>query len=262
MRRHWPSRCGFTLIELLVIIAIISVLMAILLPALQKARTRAYESACLSHLRQINMALATYASDDDRGRYPLEKWEHNWHPELLRKLRAYQYRQETDTVEREDTGLMKAFYCPQAALLEQNAADPNGGTPVGGKDSVIDTPENRKKGNITYIYWSFRDNKVDPVAKKTWRDTAEFLPRQLTLNGIETHWDWVGKTTKADVQTTSYWRSTLARPGEIWTVCDFFRKGGIFPHRRQGGTVEGGVNVAYLDGHAGRVWKSPKDSFR
>jgi prepilin-type N-terminal cleavage/methylation domain-containing protein/prepilin-type processing-associated H-X9-DG protein len=262
MRRHLPSRPGFTLIELLVIIAIIGILMAILLPALQKARTRAYEGACLGNLRQINMALAAYANDEDRGRYPLELWEHNPHPILLQKLRAYEFREDSGELVQEDSGLMKAFYCPQAGVLEQNASDPNGGTPTGGTDSVIDTPENRRRGRVTYIYWSFRENKVDPDAKKTWRDTAEFLPRQLTLAGIETHWDWLGKTTKTDEQLARYWQSTLAKPGEVWTVCDFFRKGGIFPHRRQGGSVEGGVNVAYLDGHAGRVFKQPKESFR
>ncbi|MBN1507429.1 MAG: type II secretion system protein [Sedimentisphaerales bacterium] len=261
MRRHWPSRSGFTLIELLVIIAIIGVLMAILLPALQKARTRAHEASCLSNLRQINLALATYANDEDRGRYPLEEWEHNPHRSLLQRLRAYQYEEDAGAPVREDSGLMKAFYCPQARLLERNAGDPNGGTPPGDWDSVIDTPENRRKGRITYIYWSFRTNKPG-LNGGSWRDTAEFLPRQLTANGIETHWDWLGQTSKVDQQTTRYWQCTLAKPADIWAVCDFFRKGGIFPHSRQGGNVEGGVNVSYLDGHAGRVFKSPKDSFR
>ncbi len=261
MRRRLPSLRGFTLIELLVIIAIIGILMAILLPALHKARTRAYEGVCLGNLRQINMALAAYANDESRTRYPLEPTEHNSHPGLLRKLRAYEYDEAAQTVTGEDSGLMKAFYCPQASFLEQNAGDLNGGTPTGDSDSVIDTPKNRRDGNITYIYWSFRTNKPGRNGG-FWRDTAEFLPRQLTLAGIETHWDWLGKTTKADEQLARYWQSTLAKPGEVWTVCDFFRKGGIFPHCRQGGAVEGGVNVAYLDGHAGRVYKQPKESFR
>ncbi len=243
------------------IIAIISVLMAILLPALQKARTRASEATCLSNLRQINLALATYANDEDRSRYPLELWEHNPHKELLRKLKAYEFREDTGTKAREDTVLMEAFYCPQASLLESCANDPNGGTPPGGIDSVIDTPENRLAGNVTYIYWSFQRNKPGP-AGGTWRDACDFLPRQLTLTGIETHWEWLGKTGKTDEQTKRYWQCTLAKPADIWAVCDFFRKGGIFPHRRQGGNIEGGINVSYLDGHAGRVYKSPKDSFR
>lgn len=245
--RQW--RPGFTLIELLVVIAIIGVLMAILVPALHKMRFRAYEASCLSNLRQVNLALIAYASDDSRNRYPLELWEHNPHPRLLAQLRAYQ-----------DNALMEAFYCPQAGFLEQYANDPNGGTPPGDWDTVIDTPENRKAGNITYIYWSFQTNKPGRSGG-TWRDSAEFLPRQLTLNGAEMHWDWLGKTGKKEAQTRRYWQCELAAPVDIWVVCDFFRKGGIFPHGRKGGSVEGGVNVNYLDGHTGRVYKNPRDSY-
>jgi prepilin-type N-terminal cleavage/methylation domain-containing protein/prepilin-type processing-associated H-X9-DG protein len=250
MRRHDSWRSGFTLIELLVVIAIISLLMAILVPALHKVRFRAHETACLSNLRQVNLALTAYANDDGRTRYPLEPTEHNPHPGLLDKLGAYR-----------DGALLKAFYCSQARYLEANANDPNGGTPAGDTDTVIDTPENRQTGHVTYIYWSFRTNKPGK-AGGTWRDTSQFLPRQLTLSGIEMHWDWLGKTGNTENQTNRYWACTLARPGEIWVICDFFRKGGIFPHGRQGGSVEGGVNVNYLDGHVGRVYKSPKDSYR
>ena len=250
MRIDNRSRHGFTLIELLVVIAVISVLMAILVPALHKVRFHAYETSCLSNLRQVNLALIAYAHDDIRNRYPLEPTEHNPHPGLLERIGANR-----------DQALMEAFYCPQAPFLEKNAADPDGGTPPGSADSVIDTPENRQAGNITYIYWSFRRNKPGQ-AGGTWRDTAQFLPRQLTLNGIETHYDWLGKTGKQDLQNERYWQCTLAKPAEVWVVCDFFRKGGMFPHGRKGGRTEGGVNVNYLDGHVGRVYKRPKDSFR
>ena len=56
---------GFTLIELLVVIAIIAVLMAILMPALNRAREQGKRASCLSNVKQMGLAWIMYADDND-----------------------------------------------------------------------------------------------------------------------------------------------------------------------------------------------------
>lgn len=59
------THSGFTLIELLVVIGIIAVLMAVLLPALSRAKGLAQSVACLNHLRQLQTCWLMYANDHD-----------------------------------------------------------------------------------------------------------------------------------------------------------------------------------------------------
>jgi len=64
---------GFTLIELLVVIAIIAILAAILFPVFAQAREKARAVTCVSNLRQLGTAIQMYATDYDQ-KYPYWNW--------------------------------------------------------------------------------------------------------------------------------------------------------------------------------------------
>jgi prepilin-type N-terminal cleavage/methylation domain-containing protein/prepilin-type processing-associated H-X9-DG protein len=69
---RYPSAArlrGFTLVELLVVISIIAILIALLLPALAKAKALSQEVVCASNMRQVDLAAYEYSQNND-GRGP------------------------------------------------------------------------------------------------------------------------------------------------------------------------------------------------
>jgi prepilin-type N-terminal cleavage/methylation domain-containing protein len=77
-RRKWKAQTakGFTLIELLVVIAIIAILVAILLPALSKAKITALRSQDMNNMKQLAIGMSAF-SGDHNNTYPPAYWAGN-----------------------------------------------------------------------------------------------------------------------------------------------------------------------------------------
>lgn len=142
--------CGFTLIEVLVVVGILALLMAMLFPALSRAREHARSSLCANNLRQISTGWVLYAQQHRdsivAGRFPRVDDPSNPRANLYWVGNGYKYRARWFAVLGAQVGLY-AYKAPSQDPDEDNTQ------PVDGKiflDPAV--PERNNTRNYTYGY--------------------------------------------------------------------------------------------------------------
>ena len=168
---------GFTLVELLVVIGIIAVLMGILLPALAAARQRTHLVTCLSNLRQVGIAVHSYANDNG-GRIPFG-------PDALPYASAgnfYPFRGSPTSLLSLDTGAPVGIGLVLERYLRANAMVvfcPGADQPYGLEQELTKIGKSQAQGSFYYRHASVV-SIADPVA--TGGAPAHIALRRLGTN--------------------------------------------------------------------------------
>jgi len=229
------KRHGFTLIELLVVIAIIAILMAILMPALQKVREQGKKIVCSNNQKQIGISLNMYGSDND-NKLPLNQGG-NWLWDI-----AYST---TDYI-MDTGGDRRTFYCPsdptkkpEMAILWQYSQNPKIETD---SDWVVEPKTGRGSlYRVTSYFWmmdTVQGRSVEPegTPKKEWVKTLTCKqPASADLLTDAT------LSTGPNVETASF----TEVPGGLWSRWQIYDRTN---HMGRGGKPVG-ANVLFVDGH-------------
>ena len=232
-----PTRNAFSLIELLVVVSVIALLMALLLPALEKARDAARIVVCANNERQILVALSTHASDNE-GNFPPVSGYHPTTPNRVRRGVADFF----DVLVPQYVEPPELWYCPDGPFSA---------------DTLMPPPPAQSTGDT---FWDFvgSGGTVHPT------DTSQYMPGHAVITqlvyvnldekggdtdiarNLSDPGDWVVVTDFTTYDATDGSYTIQNHPGSPGNIAGWGLAPVVYGRTGLGGPV--GINTATVDG--------------